>query len=207
MHHGVITMNSSGPKEASRNPKIHNRIVRSLDIVDRAIAQADMLFPMSSLNGYADPTYSEFMDDSWCKIESVIKECDPATSVGIIDRIIVETGEAVGALVAVRGMKSSSPRRQFLKAEVLIKELIDSYRRSAETITKISKDEFLSRTVAYALRGLRTEEELFVRSTISKFLRDSAGNSEKSSQKVFDDVSEEIAKEVSPDIEHVIYAI
>jgi len=159
-------MSSTAPDASTQfkiNPKTLKYLKRTFDIVDRAITQADIVFPTSRWPAYDGKEYSEFREKSFWKLDGEIRKCDPKVSDGLIDLIIVEVEQAISVLVAIRKHGIDGEVDRFNKAEAILKKLVNNLNSAIEIVSEISKDTSLSKMLMDALRGFRRDADLFFR--------------------------------------------
>ena len=162
-------MSSKAPRTSSKfksNPRTIKYIAKNSTIVDRAIIQADIIFPASSL-----AQYFTFKDTSFWNLDSIIKKVDPTISESLINTIIVETQLSVAKLVAIREHGYDADIARFKLAETLTHKLITNLNSSIETLRKISSDPLLVKTIADTMKGFSKDADLFI-NDLAKQIKD-----------------------------------
>jgi len=111
-------MSSTAPDASTQskfNPKTLKYLKTTFDIVDRAITQADIVFPTSGLIPIDSQEYYEFKERSTSKLDGIVEQIDPTVSGGMMLKIIVETQISVNALVSAREQGREADLERFKK--------------------------------------------------------------------------------------------
>lgn len=151
------------------NPTTFRYILKNAEIVDRAIKQADIIFPISGLVPVSDENYYKFKYDAYPKLENILRSLNPRIDKGIIITIIVEAQSAVDKLVAVRATGYDAAITRFGAAEILIKKITSNLNSSIEILKEISQDSLLLDVVMGTMREFQKETDSYFADMAKRF--------------------------------------
>jgi hypothetical protein len=134
--------------------------MKNSETVGRAIIQADIIFPISSL-APVDDKYYTFAHNSFWRLDGIIKKVDPHISESSIHTIMVETRLSVDKLAAIRERGYDADIARFKVAEALTHKMITNLNSSIEALQKISADPLLVKTIADTMKGFNKDAVLF----------------------------------------------
>ena len=152
-----------------KNPKTIKYILKNAEIVERALKQADIIFPTSKL--YSDRTeeYYTFKERSFWALDRLIKELEPSFDESLINQIIVETQFAVERLVAIREKGYDAEIDRFKVVNNLIGTMAANLTSTMELMKQISNDHLLLNTVANTMNRFQRDVDRLFQEAASKF--------------------------------------